>query len=121
VGVRDIIAELRAFPADVAYLCHCFAPNFGLSRRRNQSPSSRHFKCAQSGSVQQSSQRDAIRHTPPAACRISIIHGISAWAKPHSQRAFHSDKTISAAGESGACAGIVELRRRVRFRISFLY
>ena len=121
VGVRDVVAELRAFPADVAYLCHCFAPNFGLSRRRDQSPSSCHLRCAQSGSVQQSSQRDAIRHTPPAACRIFIIPGTSRWAKPRPRRAFHSAKTISAAGKSGACAGIVELRRRVRFRISFLY
>jgi len=26
VGVRDVIAKLRAFAAYVAYLCHCFAP-----------------------------------------------------------------------------------------------
>ena len=34
VGVRDIIAELRAFPADIAYLRHDLAPNSGVSRRR---------------------------------------------------------------------------------------
>jgi hypothetical protein len=27
VRVRDVIAELRALPANIAYLCHDFAPN----------------------------------------------------------------------------------------------
>jgi hypothetical protein len=40
VGMRDVIAELRAFPADIAYLCHDFAPNFGVSCRRDLPPSS---------------------------------------------------------------------------------
>jgi hypothetical protein len=26
VGVRDVIAKLRAFAANVAYLCHCSTP-----------------------------------------------------------------------------------------------
>jgi hypothetical protein len=30
VGVRDVVTKLRAFPADIAYLCHDFAPNFGV-------------------------------------------------------------------------------------------
>jgi len=34
VRMRDVIAELRTFPADVAYLCHDVAPDFGVSRRR---------------------------------------------------------------------------------------
>ena len=34
VGVRDIVAELRAFPADITYLCHDLAPNSGDLRQR---------------------------------------------------------------------------------------
>jgi hypothetical protein len=40
VRMRDVIAELRAFPADITYLCHDFAPNFGVSCRRDVPPSS---------------------------------------------------------------------------------
>ena len=38
VSVRNVVAELRTFPADVAYLCHDFAPNFGVSRHRDNPP-----------------------------------------------------------------------------------
>src|SRR5580698_11098614 len=31
VRVRNVVTELRAFAANIAYLCHCFAPNFGVS------------------------------------------------------------------------------------------
>jgi hypothetical protein len=27
VRVRDVVAELRTFPANIAYMCHDFAPN----------------------------------------------------------------------------------------------
>jgi hypothetical protein len=46
VGVRNIVTVLRAFPADVAYLCHDFAPNFGLSRRRHKTSGRFHFRSA---------------------------------------------------------------------------
>jgi len=36
VRVRNVVAELRTFPADVAYLCHDFAPNLGVSCRRGK-------------------------------------------------------------------------------------
>jgi hypothetical protein len=36
VRVRDVVPELRAFAANVAYLCHDFAPNFGVSCCRVQ-------------------------------------------------------------------------------------
>ena len=61
VGVRDIVAELRAFPAEIAYLCHDLAPNLGVSRWRGIG-----------------------RYSPPAASRIFIIPGIGGWAKPRS-------------------------------------
>ena len=52
VGVRDIVTELRAFPADIAYLCHDLAPNLGVSRSRGIDS-----------------------YTPLTAYRISIIPG----------------------------------------------
>jgi hypothetical protein len=36
VGVRDVVAVLRAFPANVAYLCHDVTPDFDLSRGRGE-------------------------------------------------------------------------------------
>ena len=33
VRVRDVVSKTRAFAANVAYLCHNFAPNFGVSCR----------------------------------------------------------------------------------------
>jgi hypothetical protein len=38
VRVRDVIAKLRAFAANIAYLCHDFAPNSCVSCRRNLPP-----------------------------------------------------------------------------------
>jgi hypothetical protein len=63
VGVRDIIAELRAFPAYIAYLCHDLAPNSGLSRWPEME-----------------------RQPSPEACRIFIIPASGGWAKPRSGR-----------------------------------
>lgn len=59
VGVRDIIAKPRAFPADIAYLCHDLAPNSNVSRSPYKG-----------------------RHTSTLAYRIFIITGTGSRANP---------------------------------------
>jgi hypothetical protein len=49
VCVRDIIAKLRAFAANVAYLCHDFAPNFVVLRAARSADSSATIKALNSG------------------------------------------------------------------------
>ena len=89
VRVGDVVSKTRAFAANVAYLCHNFAPNLGVScrpeeatrrvRRQELMCLSRASQLGEpSGRV---SQRGICRHTPPTACRTSSIPGTGLRAK----------------------------------------
>ena len=85
VGVRDVVAELRAFAAEITFLCHDeFAP---ISNCRNFPVSN--LSASQIGTTEVADTRSVALLPAPAqgaVCRISIIPSISFGGERNSER-----------------------------------
>jgi hypothetical protein len=80
VRMRDVVAELRAFPANIAYLCHDFAPNSTCIRAAGPCPLQAQLQLHADRGCPPGRPSGTMQDHPPAASRISSITGVAPQA-----------------------------------------